>query len=91
MEDRLLRLEEKVDSLTNIVVRLDEQAKQTHVLLIQHDAKGAKALAKAEEVEDKLEKMETSFNAPIKLVILVGKICAALAAAFGIYKLVKGE
>lgn len=87
MEDRLLRLESKVDNLTEVVIRMDEQQKRTHELLIKHDAKGQKALDKAEGLEDRMDAQEAMWRVPYKWTKILAAIAGSITAMYTAWKI----
>jgi hypothetical protein len=87
MDERLSKLENKVDKIDERTVRMEEQAKLTHSLLQIHDAKGAKALEKAVLLENRLDLAEAKRKAPVEFIMLVGKVATALAAIYGVYRI----
>jgi len=87
-ELRLTRLEDKLDKVAESVVRMEEQHKATHALLLLHDAKGAKALEKASALEDRMDASAAMWKVPVKWSILLGKVAGAAAAIYGVFKLI---
>lgn len=82
-ESRITRLEDKLDKLADSVARLEEQGKATHSLLIKHDATGAKALEKANTLENQVIKLEELYTVPYKWLGMIAKIASGVAIAYG--------
>lgn len=85
--ERLDRLEDKMDRVSESVIRLEEQAKATFALLQAHDAKGARALEKAEVLEDRLDGVEAMWHVPYKWAKIIAAILGAITAVYTAWKL----
>jgi hypothetical protein len=88
-EERILRIEDKLDEVTTSMVRLEEQGKLTYSLLVKHDASGAKALAKAEKLEDRMDANEAMYKVPMKWLTLLAKIAGAIATIYAVVDIIR--
>jgi hypothetical protein len=84
--NRLNRIEDKLDNLTTDVIRLQENLKTTHELLIRHDASGRKALDKAEALEDRMDAQAAMWTVPFRWVKILAAVAGAVTAIWTAWK-----
>lgn len=91
MEEKLKRLEDKLDSVVVAVHTIDKKVDKLEVQLTEHDAKGSKALVKTVELDTRVQALEKWADLFPKLKAIAGWLAALALAGTYLYNWFKGE